>query len=433
MASLATDKNGNKTIQFKAANRRRKTIRLGPVPLAMAKSVKFRVEILAAAAITGHAIDDGTARWLNEIDGILRDKLVAVGLVAEREAVTVGELLDLYDKARPDVKRATKIVYGHTMRCLREFLGNSKPLRDVTPADAEAWRIWLEQNQKLSLSTARRRAGIAKQFFRWAVRKRLVEESPFADLKSGDQVNDSKDYFITRADAQKVLDACNSDEWQMIFALSRFGGLRCPSEHLGLRWGDIDWARNRITVHSPKTEHHAGGASRVIPLFPELRVLLERMFDQAAPGTEFVITKSREPGVNWRTTLLKIIARAGLKPWPKLFANLRATRATELAGQFPGHVAAEWLGHSTLIAQKHYWQTTDTDFEKAAATPLDSALQNPVQPGCDNPGLSTPARASRSAEASKNKEDFAPSRTLAHLGKTPLMGGGGLEPTTSTV
>ena len=36
--------------------------------------------------------------------------------------------------------------------------------------------------------------------------------------------------------------------------------------------------------------------------------------------------------------LLKIIARAGLEPWAKLFQNLRATRETELAEIYPMHV-----------------------------------------------------------------------------------------------
>jgi len=50
-----------------------------------------------------------------------------------------------------------------------------------------------------------------------------------------------------------------------------------------------------------------------------------------------------------------------------LFQNLRASRATELASEHPAHVAAAWLGHSTLVANKHYWQVTDADFAKAIA------------------------------------------------------------------
>ena len=50
----------------------------------------------------------------------------------------------------------------------------------------------------------------------------------------------------------------------------------------------------------------------------------------------------------------------------KLWQNLRASRATELAGVFPGHVASAFLGHSERVAQKHYWQVTDEDFKKRA-------------------------------------------------------------------
>jgi hypothetical protein len=57
-----------------------------------------------------------------------------------------------------------------------------------------------------------------------------------------------------------------------------------------------------------------------------------------------------------------------VKPWPEFFQNLRASRATELATVFTPHVAAEWFGHSTLVAQKHYWQVTDSDFIRASGT-----------------------------------------------------------------
>lgn len=96
--------------------------------------------------------------------------------------------------------------------------------------------------------------------------------------------------------------------------------------------------------------------------------------------SEFVISRHRRTNINLRTQFERILTRAGVKPWPKLFQNLRASLATELTGEFPPHVAAEWLGHSTLVAQKHYWQVTDSDFERAsgaenAAANLSKATQ----------------------------------------------------------
>jgi hypothetical protein len=162
---------------------------------------------------------------------------------------------------------------------------------------------------------------------------------------------------------------CPDAQWRLLFALSRFGGLRCPSEHLGLRWGDIDWERGRITVHSPKTEHHVGGESRQIPIFPELRPHLEEVWEQAEPGTEWVITRYRGDDTNLRTQFQKIIKRAGLTPWPKLWQNLRSTRQTELAESYPMHVVCAWIGNSQAVAAKHYLQVTDEHFSQAAQNP----------------------------------------------------------------
>jgi hypothetical protein len=67
-----------------------------------------------------------------------------------------------------------------------------------------------------------------------------------------------------------------------------------------------------------------------------------------------------------RTQLQRIIAKAGLKRWPKLFQNLRSTRETELAECWPEHVVCAWIGNSRAVARKHYLQVTEEHFERAA-------------------------------------------------------------------
>ena len=218
-------------------------------------------------------------------------------------------------------------------------------------------------------ATVSREVKRARQFFRAAMRKRLIAENPFTDLSTPAQVNRTREHFVTTAIIEKVIEACPDGEWRLIVALSRYGGLRCPSEHLSLKWGDVDWEHNRVTIRSPKTEHHAGGESRVIPLFPELRPHLETLFfDEERAGTEHIITRYRDKNANLRTQLLRIIKRAGVKPWPKLFHNLRASRQTELTARFPLHVVCEWIGNSAPIADKHYLQVTDDHFDDAVTT-----------------------------------------------------------------
>jgi hypothetical protein len=133
-----------------------------------------------------------------------------------------------------------------------------------------------------------------------------------------------------------------------------------------LQWTDVDWERSRFFVRSPKTEHHEGKAERWVPIFPELRLYLDEAFEQAEPGAVHVITRYRDTNTNLRTQLGRIIRRAGLTPWPKLFQNMRASRETESAAEYPLHVVCAWIGNSALIANKHYLQVTKADFERGA-------------------------------------------------------------------
>jgi len=434
MASISKDSKGNRTIQFIAGDRRRRSIRLGKMNAKAVGTIKAKVEALNAAAISQTSWDAETAEWVGKLKPALHDKLAAAGLVPKRaqtEHATLAEFLNGFIASRSDVKRGTAAVYGHTRRCLIAYFGAGKALADITLADADDWRRWLATEEKvagkivrkkLAENTIRRRCGVARQFFRVAVRRRLIAVNPFGEMKNiSVGANRSRDYFVSREETAKLLGACPDTQWRLIVALARYGGLRCPSEVQSLRWGDVNWADSRFTVSSIKTEHHEGKETRVVPLFPELRPYLEAAWDEAEPGTEFVITRYRDSGVNLRSRLLDIICTAGLKEWPKLFQNLRASRATELAAAHPAHVAAEWLGHSTLVAQRHYWQTTDADFDRAISTP-DGALQNPVQSASESACKASQRKTAPRAIAVNC--DGAPFSTAVQMSPA------GLEPTT---
>ena len=232
MASIARDKNGSRRILFVATDGRRPTIRLGKVSHRAAEGFKHRVEQLLEARTLKQPMDADLTNWVAGLGHGIAAKLAKAGLIAARESVDLGAFLDSYIAVRSDVKGSTATVYGHTRRCLVEFFGAERPLGSITPGDADEWRIWLAEHEGLAPNTVARRSGIAKQFFRAAVRKRLIQQSPFADLKAGIKKNTARHYFVTREQAKAVLNACPDAEWRLLFALSRFGGLRCPSEHL---------------------------------------------------------------------------------------------------------------------------------------------------------------------------------------------------------
>ncbi len=388
-------RNGRRSIQFVDAAGQRKTIALGKVTQKQAEFIKTKVEALAAACITGHSPDDEVSEWLAKRETVMLEKLAAVGLIAKRETAVLGAFIDSYTASRIDVKPATREVWSQTVRNLKEFFGIDRPLRGITAGDAESFRLFLV-GEKLSATTIQKRLQFARQFFRAALKHKLIAENPFAEVRAKAGTDLSRQRFISQADAGKLLEACPSLDWRLIVALSRYGGLRCPSEVLSLRLTDIDWAAGRILVTSPKTEHHPGHDTRMIPLFPELRPILLEASESAPVGAVYVVNERFRQaamgprgwrGCNLRTTMEKMIRRAGLTPWPRLFHNMRASRETELTERFPVHVVTAWLGNTPEIARKHYLQVTDAHFQEAAM------LRGALQPALQQPAVS-PRKAS---------------------------------------
>lgn len=255
------------------------------------------------------------------------------------------------------------------------------------PGEADQWERWAARATRThdvvrirpeAFKRAMRDAGLAqatvakfvkvsRQVFRRAVKLKLLADSPFGEVIAGSMTNTARLRFVSREQIASVMEQCPDNEWRLLIALSRFGGLRCPSEHLALRWRDVDWLRARITVTASKTAAHANRETRLIPLFPEIVPYLAQARNDAANDAEFVMADHyRRRGVNLGTQLKRIIKRAGLTPWPRVWHNMRASCQTELAARFPLHVVCYWLGNTTTVATQHYLTVRDSDYASAA-------------------------------------------------------------------
>lgn len=403
MASISTNPAGNRTIQFfDPHDKKRKSIRVGKWTMKRTQEFKAKVECLVSAKAS-NCIDPVLMNWVNGVGEDLYGKLAAVGLVPDRVNgnITIKEFAAEYIAKRVDIKPQTRLNLQLTANRMAEHFGEDRRLKDVTAGDADEFAAWLKTIQ--APATVSRTLRRAIQLYKAAVKKGYVTGNPFASIKCGSQVNSARNHFVTRESAAKIMDACPSLEWKLIFALCRFGGLRCPSEHRKLRWVDIDWANERIKIHSPKKEHLAGGGVRFIPIFPELRALLLESAEQAPEGAVYVVTKQ-----NLRTHFERIVARAGLKKYPRLFQNLRASRETELAAEFPLHVVCQWIGNSAKIAAAHYLSVGDDDFRRAAAggDRSDKAVQNPVQQVAIIQSQATPIQSQQNEKTPSNLGAF---------------------------
>jgi integrase len=363
---------------------RQKSIWLGVVDQATASTFTKHVGHIIDCDASGEPIGRATSRWLAALSDAQHGKLSKQKLIDPREnnqrgrEIRLVDWIDSYIESRVDVKQSTKLTYLRARNSAVAYFGESRKLSDVSARDAEAFVRWLEtegnrRNVKdgttgVAKNTARRTVSKMSQFFNAAVRDGLLPTDPFADLPRSMSANRDNFHFVEWSTINDCINVIDDVDWKTLLALARLGGLRIPSELNQLRWSDIDFENNRITIRATKTERYSGNGVRVCPLYPQLRPYLEAA--RVAPGAdpEFVIrdTRYRSKEANLRTRFLKILKAAGHEPWPFLFQNLRKSRDTDLCDAgIPAQSVAAWMGHSINIMERHYLIARETDFQRA--------------------------------------------------------------------
>jgi hypothetical protein len=110
---------------------------------------------------------------------------------------------------------------------------------------------------------------------------------------------------------------------------------------------------------------------------------------------------------------------------------MRATRATELADQYPSHVAAAWLGHTEKIADGHYRQVTSDHLQRATSEPTGQI------PGAENlahfPAHSSQVNADQRSPRNQKSPDIANNDKACGRVKTLQRKCMGIEPTGETL
>lgn len=397
MASITKQANGRREVQFVGTDGKRRTLRLGRVDQKTAETFRVRIEEIMAARVTGDAISPFTAQWLRGLSDQFHDRFVRAGLCATRVReistdMSLKAALEAFIIRRDDVKPVTLAVYSQAQNHLQRILGADRSIRSITAAEATDYRRALRR--AYSEAYTAKMIIQARLIWRDAVDRGLADKNVFSKVPTGSQVNVANQRYIEQAAIEEIIAVCPDPQWKLLIALSRYAGLRCPSEHLALKWDDIDWKRGRMTVRATKTEHHPDKGIRVVPIFSELRPYLQTVFDQRDDDGDSVITRYRNANGNLRTQFIRYIKKAGLSTWPRLFHNLRASCQTDLAERFPAHVVCAWIGNSEAVARAHYLQTTDAHFEKAVgavealvpAVPKSDAESDAVGSGIESQG-----------------------------------------------
>jgi integrase len=377
MASVSKDAKGWR-IDFRLADGKRGVIRAGASGgKRYADEIASKLRELIAARAAGAVPGPSVAAWLGRLeDGRLRERLVELGLAPKRERDRpIVEWLETFlerhgERAR--VKPSTRKVWGRAVTHARVYFGG-RLLSTLTEDDGAEFRAWLLSRpgrvaEGLAEATVRKSCGVLSMACRAARKAGAISCDPFEGVPKSACANPAREVYVDHAKVRRVMAAGPSEEFRLLVALSRFAGLRVPSEVRTLRWGAVDWAERALRVDSPKTERH-GKPWRLVPIAPELLELLERAYAEAPEGEEFILPGYREHA-SPSMLILRACRGAGVEPWPRPFHALRASCETDWAARFPLADVSAWLGHSAKVAARHYLRPTEATFASATRTSI---------------------------------------------------------------
>lgn len=371
-----------------------------------AERTVLRIDDLIDAAVHRTPIDGELLRWLEGIDERLFRQLVRAGLAKEREGHTVKSLTDAILKSKEaSVKPRTIVSMKQTQSSLIEHFGGERDITTISAGDADEFKYFLQSPRTitktrksgesyerevpgLASETVQRRLRNAKSFFTFAVRKGFIKENPFSDMQTGQRGNRARMFHVDTQLADRVLEALPDARWRLLFSLYRWGGLRF-NEALLLTWDDIVADRALIMVPDEKGAKH-GKPVRKVPLFDEIEPYLTQLWESLPEGTlgadrifaEFL--NGANPNQYLRNYFIRYLERAGITPWPRLFQNLRSTRATELSRIYASHVVRAILGHTEEVAQTNYLQPLEEDYDAIRKVSHTSTIQAQKKAAEDN-------------------------------------------------
>ena len=254
---------------------------------------------------------------------------ITVAAIADRYTETIGHLAEKTRRSKVTI----------TKRIKSDWPGGASVLvRDVRESHVRSW-----------LSAQAKRMGKAgfnayvehiRAVFRLAVADRIIADSPAATIK---QVKRDKPIrrtptweefhdIVASIRAQELhAEAKDSADFVEFLGLAGLGNAEAAS----LTWGDVDWQRGKIRVYRHKTDE-----GFVIPIYPQLRPMLERLRGNRKPLPDEKVFQIESA----KKSLAAACKRLGLSHYShRAFRRMFITRALEKGVDV--QVIASWQGH----------------------------------------------------------------------------------------
>jgi integrase len=286
------------------------------------------------------------------------DKVLAEKTMAEiRKRIEEGRHeIKLRDERRTFAEMVTeyleKKIDKRSLRCDRLALNQLLPIfgssfmHTITRGEIEAH---LRMRRKtVSGATCNRILALLRHLFNLAIEAGYVRDNPVKGIKKYKEAPWRRKFVLSEDELQMLVNAA-SPHFRGILAIAIGTGLR-KGDILSLRWNNIDFEHNVITLYQQKTEE-----SIEIPMLPMVREVLWRL--NATAGNSplvFTLTPGKKIG-DIKTAFHGALRRSGLAEKGYHFHDIRRTFATMLYNR--GVILTKiqrLLGHKSITTTERY-------------------------------------------------------------------------------
>jgi integrase len=335
------------------------------------------------------------AEVAEKLTAALRSHQQGFNIAPERLTVEAWMMRWLEAHRPPVVRPKTYAAYETLTRChLIPGLGKTQ-LAKLQPQDVREF-MREKTDAGFSAKTVRHLRATLRAALNVAVHDGLVARNCAAMVKPP-RIEKTELKVFGPAEANLFLDAIRGHRWEALFATTLALGLR-QGEILGLRWQDIDFDQNMLTVRhalqrvdgklqlvEPKTEKsHRSIALPQVAVSALYSHRARQEGEKALAGSRWkesglVFTTTVGTPVDQRRLLTHfhaIVQTAGL---PDIrFHDLRHSAATLLLAQgVHPRIVMEILGHSSISLTMNTYSHVIPAMQRAAADQMDAVL-NPV-------------------------------------------------------
>lgn len=293
--------------------------------------------------------------------------------------------------------KISKRTHGGYKEYIHRYAQSLLPLRLKDIKTSNIQEIYLEMGEKLSSTTIRHLHGALRAFFNYMIRMEVIQSNP---CKNADLPQKSRKEIVVLSldEAQEFVSTCTGKNG-IIFEFALETGAR-PEEYLALRWRDIDFQNNTVSINRAVSFNRKGGgfyftkpktakSRRSIPISQNLRnklvdhrrnqneARMASMLSYAALDLVF----ANSVGHPYSTTNLAkryfqpVLDKLELPKRLTLY-SLRHSCATLLLmlGENP-KVVADRLGHSSVTLTLDTYSHVLPGIQKEATNKLDNVLR----------------------------------------------------------